>query len=274
MNIKKQFPARILVGGVVGLVLAAFCYQPLFRGGFSAPALCRPLIQMCGLGWAAAITCALLFALGAAAGIATLPFAEEGRNLVVQSLAHFAVTAVFWSLLLGLCFGMRRWQSWLLGLAFLVLVYVLIWLGRWVGWYAEVAAIREKLGLAPGPSPLKWKETLPYLPFAFLLCLLLPAVLRLCDDRVPLLSILYGVLLLPVGGFFSGLSLGRRHGFCPLYPVACGVVILLFIPLARLFSNMADGVLIPIAVAAALLGDLAGAGCARARRKRKEREIK
>ena len=29
-----------------------------------------------------------------------------------------------------------------------------------------------------GPSPLKWRETLPYLPFALILCDVLPVLLR------------------------------------------------------------------------------------------------
>ena len=44
---------------------------------------------------------------------------------------------------------------------------------------------------------------------------------------VPILTLLLlPILLLPAGGFCSGLSLGRRQGFCPLYPVACGVLAL------------------------------------------------
>ena len=141
----------------------------------------------------------------------------------------------------------------------LTLVYVLVWLGRWVGWFAEAAAIREKLGLAPGPSLFHWRESLPYVGFALLLCLVLPTALRLLDAPTPVLSVLYAFLLLPVGGFMSGLSLGRRHGFCPLYPVACLLFTLAFILTARLYTNMADGALIPIALISVLAGNLAGA---------------
>ena len=74
------------------------------------------------------------------------------------------------------------------------------------------------------------------------------------------------ILLLPVSGFASGFSLGRRQGLCPLYPLACAGCMLLFLPLARLISNMADGVLVPIALCAALLGNLAGAALRRYRR--------
>ena len=150
----------------------------------------------------------------------------------------------------------------------LTLVYLIVWLGRWVGWYTEVAVLREKLGLAPGPSPLHWRESLPYVGFAAFLCLALPLALRLLDDATPVLSVLYGWLLLPVGGFMSGLSLGRRHGFCPIYPAACVMFILIFIPLARLCSNISDGELIPIALVCALAGNLAGAALLRRKRQK------
>ena len=111
-------------------------------------------------------------------------------------------------------------------LILLASIYVLVWLGRWVGWYVEVAAIRAKLGLAPGPSLLHWRETLPYLVFALGLCLGLPALLRLLDPQdVPVFSgVYFPFLLLPIGTFCSGVSLGHRHGFCPLYPVVCALL--------------------------------------------------
>ena len=201
----------------------------------------------------------LCFLMGTEAGIATLPFADNGKELVTRSLIHYAVTTATVSVWVVLNFG---WHGTLP--AFLIpltLVYLIVWLGRWVGWYAEVAAIREKLGLAPGPSPLHWRESLPYVGFAAFLCLALPLVLRLLDDPNPVLSALYAWLLLPVGGFMSGLSLGRRHGLCPIYPAACVAFILIFIPLARLFTNISDGALIPIALLSTLAGNLAGAAC-------------
>ena len=196
--------------------------------------------------------------------MATLPFAAEGRALLLRSLAHLALMALTLAAWVLLNFGAAELPFFLVPF---LLVYALIWLGRWVGWCAELAAIREKLGLAPGRSLFHWRETLPYLSFAVLLCLAAPFVLRLADaPDVPLLSILYGFLLLPVSGFASGFSLGRRQGLCPLYPLACAGCMLLFLPLARLISNMADGVLVPIALCAALLGNLAGAALRRYRR--------
>lgn len=150
-------------------------------------------------------------------GVATLPFAGDGSALVGRTLAHFALTAATVGLWVGLNFGVRETAAFLVPLA---LVYLLVWLGRWVGWYAEVSAIRERLGLAPGPSLFHWRETLPYVPFAALLCLLLPFVLRLCDaSDVPVLSgLLYPYLLLPVGAFCSALSWGSGRASAPSIP--------------------------------------------------------
>ena len=271
-EIKKQWLPRALIGGIIGIVLLlAFVYvfdampwmshiwhfrNPFavwaewFLHGWGYPP--RPLTNLC-----------LCFLMGAEAGVATLPFADSGRELVVRSLLHFVVTAATVGLWTVVNFGVIELPFFLIPLA---LVYAIVWLGRWVGWYTEVAAIRAKLGLAPGPSLFHWRESLPHVGFACLLCLILPLALRAFDAiDVPALSILYAYLLLPVGGFMSGLSLGRRHGFCPLYPAACGVLIGLFIPLARLMSNMADGFLIPIAVVSALAGNLAGAAMRRAK---------
>ena len=271
---KRQWLVRALVGGLAGAaLLLAFEYiwdaTPWFGHDwrFGNP------FQV----WAdwfrygdflpfPAANLSLWFLAGAEAGVATLPFADSGRELVVRSLIHYAATAATVSAWAVLNFGWRGTLP-----AFLVpltLVYILVWLGRWVGWYAEVAAIREKLGLAPGPSPLHWKESLPYVGFAFLLCLILPTVLRLLDDPTPVLSALYGLLLLPAGGFMSGLSLGRRHGFCPLYPVSCVLFTLIFTLTAKLYTNMADGALIPIALISVLAGNLAGAARHNAQEKR------
>ncbi|MDE6259622.1 MAG: DUF3021 family protein [Oscillospiraceae bacterium] len=144
---KKQWLPRMLVGGMAGLLLAAMYRDVLFKGGYSMPALCRPLIDRVGMVWAVVIACALFFGLGAVVGIATLPFADNGRELATQSLIHFTATAALWSLLLGVSIGARDPMAWLLWLGALALLYFLIWMVRWLGWYMELAAIRKKLGL-------------------------------------------------------------------------------------------------------------------------------
>ena len=277
---QKQWLIRILLGGLAGvavLIPLGGLFNDLVSGGLIAMGEHTPFrLVSCDLErltgsapLALALQLALYFLMGAVVGVSTLPFADDGATLVLRSLAHFAATAGALTLLVVLC-GWNWGEFWpvALYLGLLAAVYLLIWLGRWVGWCAELSAIREKLGLAPGPSPLRWRETLPYLPFAALLCLALPMALRLLDAAdVPVLSgLLYPYLLLPVGGFFSGLSLGRRQGFCPVYPAACALGVLLFIPLARLVSNMYDWPLIPIALCSALLGNAAGAAVRRGRK--------
>ncbi len=275
---QKQWLVRILIGGALGvavLVPLGGVFNDIVSGGLIAMGEHTPFrLVSDNLGHltgsaplALAIQLALYFALGAVAGVATLPFADGGRALMRRSLAHFAVTAGLLTLTCTLLGWAWSWQAMAVYLVLLAAVYLLIWLGRWVGWYAELSAIREKLGLAPGPSPLRWRETLPYLPFAALMCLLLPLALRwFLDSPIPLATAVYACLALPVGGFFSGLSLGRRQGFCPVYPLACALFALGFVLLAKLTSNVADGVMIPIALCSALLGNAAGAAVRRGRK--------
>ena len=144
-------------------------------------------------------------------------------------------------------------------LVLLAAVYLLIWLTRWVRWYAEVAVIREKLGLPPGPSPLKWKETLPYVPVALLLCLGVPWLLRQLEGSgMPLLSgAVYAQILLPIGCLASGMFLGRRRGFCPLYPVVCTAAMLIAVFLVYNYTVLV--LFCAIAFASSLLGVAAGA---------------
>lgn len=226
---KKQALCRIAVGAVAGVavhVLLGYVLGTLgFFGDrlaavFSSPTCSFPAPFAC---WGILLSYLLFALLGAEIGVSTLPFADHGRTLVLRTLAHFALMAATVALWGGLNFGGAGAAFCLILLAS---IYVLVWLGRWVGWYVEVAAIRAKLGLAPGPSLLHWRESLPYLVFALGLCLGLPALLRLLDPPdVPVLSAVYfPFLLLPIGTFCSGVSLGHRHGFSPLYPAACALL--------------------------------------------------
>lgn len=224
----KQAQRRITLGILAGIAVHFMLMYVLGTRAFLGPEVSAvfsyptcsfpPPFEGCGI-----LLSFLLFGvLGAEIGVSTLPFSDCGRTLVLRTLAHFALMAATVALWGGLNFGGAGAAFCLILLAS---VYVLVWLGRWVGWYVEVAAIRAKLGLAPGPSLLHWRESLPYLVFALGLCLGLPALLRLLDPPdVPVLSAVYfPFLLLPIGTFCSGLSLGHRHGFSPLYPVACAL---------------------------------------------------
>ena len=266
---KKQALRRLLEGGVLGVtgyLLLSFLTQPgaLFTGSLRLDfTFCYNSQVPETLG--AALGLLLWFAFGAEIGVATLPFADDGPALVCRTLLHFAIMAATLSLWVLLNFQTAQIPFFLLLLA---LIYLLIWLGRWVGWYAEVAAIRERLGLSPGPSPLKWRETLPYAPFALLLCFLLPAVLSLFDaPDVPVLTgLVYLYLLLPVGSFCSGLSLAKRQGLCPLYPLLCALCFLAAVPLVYNTSALP---FCAVTLCAAGLGELTGWLLARRRGKRK-----
>ena len=268
---QKQWLIRILLGGLIGiaaLIPLGGVFNGLVSGGLIAMGP-NPIFRLVSYDLeyltgsaplAFAVQLGLYFLMGEVVGLSTLPFADDGPTLVLRSLAHFAATAGALTALVVLC-GWNWGEFWpvALYLGLLAAVYLLIWLGRWVGWYVEVAAIRQRLGLSPGPSPLKWRETLPYLPFAALMCLVLPMVLRLCESPIPIFSAIYAMLILPAGGFFSGLFLGRRQGFCPLYPAVCALLTLCFVLLARLVSNVADGAMIPIVLCSVLLGNAVGA---------------
>lgn len=265
MKTKNETVRRFLIGGLCGLavlVLAATFMEVLsasVRGTFHWPTLVGHGAQARFGSFALAllVQCALLFALGGMAGIATLPFAEDGKTLLKNSVLHFCITAVFYSLLLVFCFDLI--PTLLPGWIFCLLaVYLVIWLGRLVGWYLELLDIREKLGLSTAPSFLNWRQTLPYLPFLLFLCLLLPFLARLCDPiDVPVTSgLLHPFLLLPTGCFAAGFSLGKRQGFCPLYPL---FAFLLCIPPVFLLYNSSAMFHCFIAAGAALLGNGFGA---------------
>lgn len=225
----KQAQRRITLGILAGIAVHFLLMYVLGTRAFLGPEIAAvficptcsfpPPFEGCGV-----LLSILLFALlGAEIGIATLPFADRGPSLLGRTAVHFTLMAATVALWGGLNFGGAGAAFCLILLAS---IYVLVWLGRWVGWYVEVAAIRSKLGLAPSPSLLHWRETLPYLVFALGLCLGLPALLRLLDPQdVPVLSgVYFPFLLLPIGTFCSGVSLGHRHGFSPLYPAACALL--------------------------------------------------
>ena len=205
-NLNKAWAVRILAGSALGL-LASIVLVPYWLDTRNI----------------SSIVCLLCAGLGGAAGAATLPFADDGRALLLRSGAHFAVTSALFLLLAAQFYGWD-WTVLLLLEGLLALLYALIWLGRWIGWYVEVVQLRTLLGLDAGPSPLKWRETLPYVPFALLLCLILPLLLYWVDDMlnrgsfvyIPALSgILYPYVFLPVGG--------RGCARCIRWPALCAI---------------------------------------------------
>ena len=269
---KKMWLVRIVAGGLTGMaVLVAIGYlvgsinfwgESSFRGFQFVDGAMEHLLGSEAL--AVAVQFALFFVFGALAGIATIPFAEGGRELLTRSALHFLAmeTVCCAGVLLNFA-GTESPLPWMLALA---LVYVLIWLGRLAAWWGELDAIRKKLGLAPVASPLKWRESLPSLGFVLLLCLAAPLALHFFDaPDVPLLTaMLWPWLLVPVGGFMGGLSLGKRHGLCPLYPASC---VLLALTATLLLNNSSPWINGGIALTAALAGNLSGAAHYRRTRK-------
>ena len=194
---------RVLIGGGAGL-LACIILVPYITLDRNAPP----------------VMCLLCAALGGAAGVATLPFADDGKTLLLRSAAHFAVTSVLFLLLAAYLYSWEDWEVLLVLEGSLALLYALIWLGRWVGWYMEVMQLCALLGLDAGPSPLKWRETLPYLPLILLLCDGLPILLRWVEQEIsggvidiPVLSALFlPFVLLPVGGILYRSVPGKTTG--------------------------------------------------------------
>lgn len=267
MNKTKKLLIRAAVGGTIamGLLLAFWFWFHLTGWSFQGKVpvgdfniVSRATEAMFGSYWlAAAVEFICIFALGAAIGIATTPFADDTRSLLKDSFVHFIVTGGL-VLLNSWVHTILDW-GWAFVLVPYTLLYLLIWFGRWVGWYVEVAQIKAKLGLAPAHSPLKWREILPYLPFLLALCVLLPMVLVWMDRVVfssPLLSgLLMPYIIFPAVGLCSGISLGKRQGFCILYPVAAYV---LYLPVVFWLFNYTALFHADVLFTAALIGNIIG----------------
>ena len=214
----------------------------------------------------------IIFAFGASLGAATAPFADDRRTLLRDSLGHLLLSGLLFFLLCALCrFGTGLGESTAFLLGLFVLIYALVWLARWMGWYSDVLAIRDALGLTV-PSPLRWRQTLVYAPLLLFLCAVLPVLCRFIDRAagadVPVFSALVlPFLLLPAGGFCAGLSLGRRAGFCPLFAPAA---LALYLPAVYLVFNPSALFQAFILFFAALLGTLLGAALRRLGRGRQD----
>ena len=157
---QKQWLVRILVGGFLGVavlfLIGAAMGSPFFYGSSSF----RGLVLVDGVmvlrlggqeGLAVAVQILLFFLLGAATGVATLPFADDGAALLRRTLAHFAVTAVLVALLAGLNFGRYGILVWLL----LLVVLYLLWGVLLLGWNTRWCAYRAlSVNYRNAPMPL------------------------------------------------------------------------------------------------------------------------
>lgn len=152
---------RGLTGGLLGVVILiplggvfnAIIGGALIAMGTQAPfQLVSGGLEVLTGSWALGlvIELGLYFALGAAAGLSTMPFAEGGRTLARRSLLHFAATAGLLTLTCRLLGWAWSWRVMGVYLVMLGVVYLVIWAVRWVGWYFELGAIRKKLKLGKG----------------------------------------------------------------------------------------------------------------------------
>ena len=267
----KAYPAmlrRCLLGGLLcaALVPGLIALSGVLSGAPTLPVTAAMLASF-GLRLlpALGLEIVLSFAFGASLGAATAPFADDRRTLLRDSLGHLLLSGLLFFLLCALCrFGTGLGESTAFLLGLFVLIYALVWLARWMGWYSDVLAIRDALGLS-APSPLRWRQTLVYAPLLLFLCAVLPVLCRFIDRAagadVPVFSALVlPFLLLPAGGFCAGLSLGRRAGFCPLFAPAA---LALYLPAVYLVFNPSALFQAFILFFAALLGTLLGAALRR-----------
>lgn len=248
---KKLWLPRILIGALAGVAVYLFISwltQPgaIFGGtmGFAFTFCFNSNVPEA----VGAVLGFLLWALfGAEVGVATLPFADSGKELLARSLAHFAVTAATVGAWAALNFPYEPFFALPEFLIPLAAAYLLIWLTRWVGWFSEVEAIREKLGLSPAPSPLKWREVLPYLMLLGAVYGLSMPVLGIFDGPTPVLTgFLLPYIVYPILAGAVGFHTGKHCGFTALVPLAVYLFSLLndfWLWLARVLgiANMAYG---------------------------------
>lgn len=261
-DFKKVWILRILIGapaGVLAYLLLSFLTQPgaLFGVPLSWDfTFCFDSRVPEALGLILGLL--LWAAFGAEAGVATIPFASTGKELAARSALHFAftaVTAVAWYVL---NFG---WADVPLCLLLLAVGYALIWLTRWVGWFSELADIREKLGLTSAPSPLKWREVLPYLLLLGTVYGLAMPILGIFDGPTPFFTgVFLPYIVYPTLAGTVGFHTGKHCGFTVLIPTAVYLLSLLndlWLWLARVLgiANMAYGyVTLGLVYAAIALG--------------------
>lgn len=231
-EIQRQWCVRILAGGILGggLVLLLCGLVNLGAGGGALSGAERSFrlvnaemeAAFGSPGLAGALVGALAFALGAAVGVSTLPFDDHGSAMARRSLLHFLITGGLFLALGRVCF----WYKELIGGVFLLgiylFLYLVVWLVRWLGWRSELSRLRAALNLPePACSPLKWRESLPYLALLTALFLLLrPLAGALDAGDVPVLrALVLPWLAYPFAALTVGWAAGRTLGFAPLAPL-------------------------------------------------------
>ena len=230
---------RLLWAAVCGLLtVVAVLLFVAWRGSLAVPPEELLLVRRAvldALGWPVpavlALELALAFGLGASIGLAVPPMEGSGTAVAARTAVHLLCSSALFAGVCWMC-GLppANWQGLLLLLGLYWLMYLVIWLLRYLRWRAELDAIRRALGLARPAAGGVWqaRPLRPYLLLAGALELLLPPLLRLLDppDVPAWTGLFYPFLLLPFFCLAVGWSAGHRFGVTLLLPVACGVLTL------------------------------------------------
>lgn len=267
---------RLLWAAVCGLLaVVAVLLFVAWRGSLAVPPENSLLVRrtvLDALAWPVpavlALELALAFGFGASVGLAVPPMEGPGTAVAARTAAHLLCSSALFAGVCWIC-GLppANWQELLLLLGIYWLMYLVVWLLRYLRWRAELDAIRRALGLARPAAGGVWqaRPLKPYLLLAGALELLLPLLLRLLDPPdVPVLTqLFYPYLLLPFFCLVVGWSAGRRFGVALLLPVACGVLTL---PCVFLVYNYTALFQAGAAFVFTLAGNLLGALVRRVRR--------
>ena len=206
---------------------------------------------------------ALGFGFGVTVGVAVPPMEGSGAAVAVRTGAHLLISSALFAGICWVC-GLppENWQGLGLLLGLYWMMYLVVWLLRYLHWRRELAGIRRKLGLAP-PEPVGgWGRVRPLAPcllVAAAMELVLPPLLRLAErgSDIPVLTgLCYPYLLLPFVCLAVGWTAGRRLGPSLLCPLFCG---LLTVPCVVFLYNATALFQAGVAAAFALAGNLAGA---------------
>ena len=267
---------RLLWAAVCGLLaVVAVLLFVAWRGSLAVPPEDPLLVRRAvldALAWPVpavlALELALAFGFGASVGLAVPPMEGPGTAVAARTAAHLLSSSALFAGVCWIC-GLppANWQGLLLLLGIYWLMYLVVWLLRYLRWRAELDAIRRALGLArPAAGGVRQPRLLkPYLLLAGALELLLPLLLRLLDppDVPGLTQLFYPYLLLSFFCLAVGWSAGRRFGVALLLPVACGVLTLLCVFLVYNYTALFQA---GAAFVFTLAGNLLGALVRRVRR--------
>ena len=239
------------------------------------PLLVRPQV-LAALGWPApalaALELALGFGFGVSVGLAVPPMEGTGAAVAGRTAVHLLASSALFAGICWVC-GLPpgNWQGLTLLLGLYWLMYLTVWLLRYLHWRREVEDIRRELGLAkppPAGGPFQVRPLIPYLLVAAVMELIVPPVLRLLEQGsdIPVLTgLFYPYLLLPFVCLAVGWAAGRRRGIALILPAVCAA---LTVPHVYLLYNSSALFQAGVAAAFALAGNLAGALCGRLKKRR------